>query len=275
MQGVEYDFSEDLDGDKLMNNLSWLGRGGDIMDLAVRQQEEDNDDDDDEESSYPRKKKRKSLIIDGGGVAVGDDEGFLSERSLRRALPEISQTLRNWTMHGQNLGHMVDEYKRKSRTMPVKDQLRIGNFFNMASSVLDTIGSMTENTILNSVQFVKGGLMGDSSIERTGTDMSNPPPIQLAPTPLNMTHYSARYEDRSSDRNVIIPGQTYNQLMYSGDFPVYPTGVQLRHNPNKENVDFAYDSDAGNTSEDDQSENDNLRDSSGEGTASDSNGSYV
>ena len=26
VQGVEYDFSEDLDGDKLMNNLSWLGR---------------------------------------------------------------------------------------------------------------------------------------------------------------------------------------------------------------------------------------------------------
>ena len=52
VQGVEYDFSEDLDGDKLMNNLSWLGRGGDIMDLVARQQEED-DDDDDEESSYP------------------------------------------------------------------------------------------------------------------------------------------------------------------------------------------------------------------------------
>ena len=49
MQGVEYDFSEDLDGNKLMNNLSWLGRGGDIMDLAAHQQE----DDDDEESSYP------------------------------------------------------------------------------------------------------------------------------------------------------------------------------------------------------------------------------
>ena len=53
MQGVEYDFSEDLDGDKLMNNLSWLGRGGDIMDLAARQQEEEEDDNNDEESSYP------------------------------------------------------------------------------------------------------------------------------------------------------------------------------------------------------------------------------
>ena len=68
VQGVEYDFSEDLDGDKLMNNLSWLGRGGDIMDLVGRQQEED---DDDKESSYPPRK-----IIGGGG---GGDEEFLSE----------------------------------------------------------------------------------------------------------------------------------------------------------------------------------------------------
>ena len=63
--------------------------------------------------------------------------------------------------------------------------------------------------------------------------------------------------------------------MYSGNFPVYPTGVQLRHNPNKENVDFAYDSNAGNMNEDDQSENEDLRDSLDEGTASDSDGSYV
>ena len=67
----------------------------------------------------------------------------------------------------------------------------------------------------------------------------------------------------------------YSKWMYSGNFPVYPTGVQLRHNPNKENVDFAHDSDAA-MSEDDQSENEDLRDSSGEGsTASDSDGSYV
>ena len=128
MQGVEYDFSEDLDGDKLMNNLSWLGRGGDIMDLVARQQQEEDDDHEDEvedeESSYPpppqKKAPQKSLIVGGGSVAVGGDEEFLSERSLRKALPEITQTLSNWTIHGQNLGHMVDEYKRKSRTMPVK-----------------------------------------------------------------------------------------------------------------------------------------------------------
>ena len=187
MQGVDYEFSEDLDGDKLMNNLSWLGRGNDIMDL-VHQQQVVNDEveDDDEESSYPppsKKVLRKSSSLMGGGSVMTVDEEFLSERSLRRALPEMSQTLRNWTMHGQNLGHMVDEYKRKSRTMPIKDRLRIGNFSNTASSVLDTIGNMTENTILNSIQFVKGGLRGGSSIERTGTDMSNPPPFSWRPLP--------------------------------------------------------------------------------------------
>ena len=271
VQGVEYDFSEYLDGNKLMNNLSWLGRGGDIMDLAACQ---DDDDDDNDDSSYPPPKKaRKSQIVGGGGGGGGDDEEFLSEQSLRKALPEISQMLSNWTIHRKNLGHMVDEYKRKSQTMPVKKRLQIGNFFNTASNVLDMIGSMTKNTILNSVQFIKGGLRGGSSIERTGSDMSNPPPVHLAPTPLNMTHYLAWYED--CDRNIIIPPKMYSKLMYSGNFPVYPTGIQLRHNPNKENVDFAYDSDAGNMSEDDQSENEDLRDSSGEGTALDSDGSYI
>ena len=60
VQSVEYDFSEDLDGDKLMNNLSWLGRGGDIMDLAARQQEEEEEEDD-EESSYPPRKKEGKI----------------------------------------------------------------------------------------------------------------------------------------------------------------------------------------------------------------------
>ena len=149
------------------------------MDL-VRQQKYNNEDevvedDDDDESSYPSPQKKTRKII-GGAMPAGDEE-FLSERSLRKALPEISQTLRNWTVHGQNLGHMADEYKRKSRTMPVKKRLQIGNFFNTASNVLDTIGSMTENTILNSVQFVEGNILkGGSSIERTGSDMSNPPP---------------------------------------------------------------------------------------------------
>ena len=162
--------------------------------------------------------------------------------------------------------------------MPIKKHLQIGNFFNMASNMLDMIGSMTENTILNSVQFVKGkrGIMGGSSIERSDTDLSNHSPLNLPPTPLNMTHYSAKYTNQGPlDRNVLIPGETYNELMYSGHFPVYPTGVQLRHNPSRNNVDFAYDSDEGKTSEDDENGSEDLQNSSGEAESSDSNGSYV
>ena len=114
VQGVNYEFSEDLDGDKLMNNLSWLGRGNDIMDLVHQQQVVEGEDEDEESSYPPPKKVRKSSSLVGGGSVMTVDEEFLSERNLRRALPEMSQTLRNWTMHGQNLGHMVDEYKRKS-----------------------------------------------------------------------------------------------------------------------------------------------------------------
>ena len=184
MQGVDYDFqeNEDLDGDKLLNNLSWLGKSGDIMNLVQMQSEDDDndeDDDDDEdggESTYPSKKKKKK-ILGGGGAISGCDNEFLSECSLQKALPDITQMLSNWTVHGQNLGRMVDSYKKKSRTMPIKKRLQIGNFFNTASNMLDTMGSMTENTILNSVQFVKGkrGIMGGSSIEHSDTDLSNHP----------------------------------------------------------------------------------------------------
>ena len=173
------------------------------MDLVCQQEynnEDEVEDDDDDESSYPSPPQKKTRKIIGGAMLPAGDKEFLSERSLRKALPEISQTLRNWTVHGQNLGHMVDEYKRKSRTMPLKKRLQIGNFFNTASNVLDTIGSMTENTILNSIQFVEGNVLkGGSSIEHTGSDMSNPPPIHLAPTPLNMTSYSAKVR-RSFER---------------------------------------------------------------------------
>ena len=289
VQRVDYDFreNEDLDGDKLLNNLSWLGKSGDIMNLVQMQSEDDDDDggdEDDDESTYPppsKKTRKEKKNLSGGGVISGCNDEFLNERSLRKALPDITQTLSNWTVHGQNLGHMADSYKKKSRTMPIKKRLQIGNFFNTASNVLDTIGSMTENTILNSVQFVKGGkgIMGSSSIERSDTDLSNHPPINLPPTPLNMTRYSAKYTSQGPlNRNVLVPGETYNELMYSGRFPVYPVGVQLRHNPNRNNVDFAYDSDKGNTSEDDDEDgSESLGNSSGEAESSsdDSDGSYV
>ena len=94
-----------------------------------------------------------------------------------------------------------------------------------------------------------------------------------------MTRYSAKYTSQGPlDRNVLVPGETYNELMYSGHFPVYPIGIQLRHNPKRNDVYFAYDSDKGNTSEDDDEDgSESLRNSSGEAKSSsdDSDDSYV
>ena len=65
VQRVNYDFREnkDLDGDKLLNNLSWLGKNSDIMNLAQMQSEDDDDDggdeDDDDASTYPPPSKKR------------------------------------------------------------------------------------------------------------------------------------------------------------------------------------------------------------------------
>ena len=86
VQGVDYDFreNEDLDGDKLLNNLSWLGKSSDIMNLVQMQSEDDDDDDDGGESTYPSKKKK---ILGGGGAISECDNEFLSECSLRKGPP--------------------------------------------------------------------------------------------------------------------------------------------------------------------------------------------
>ena len=245
LQSVNYRFDDDMDGDRLVTNLSWLGRSGELMKMVADNDNED-DDEDDEDSTYPptttKTRKRRKVIGGGATTMASEDTDYMSERSLRKALPDISQIMRNWTVHGQNLGDVVDSYVRNSRTMPIKKRLKIGNFLNTASNVLDTIGSMTENTIINSVQFRRGGVRGGGIIGHQGTHSQNYPPSvllkDLPATEDNVSRYTARYVDRSIDRNVIVPGETFNEIMYSGQFPVHPQGVQLAHNPQKVNVDF-------------------------------------
>ena len=293
LQSVDYRFDDDMDGDRLVTNLSWLGRSGELMKMVADNVEdnEDDDDDDDEDSTYPPTtgtRKRRKVI--GGAIMTKEDNDYMSERSLRKALPDISQIMRNWTVHGQNLGDVVDSYVRNSRTMPIKKRLKIGNFLNTASNVLDTIGSMTENTIINSVQFRRGGVRGGGGgiIGHQGTHSQNYPPSvllkDLPATEDNVSRYTARYVDRSIDRNVIVPGETFNEIMYSGQFPVHPQGVQLAHNPQKVNVDFhrGYDDDDDGSSLGESDEELKGVDSSGELTSSssssddeDSESSYV
>ena len=297
LQSVDYRFDDDMDGDRLVTNLSWLGRSGELMKMVADNVEdnEDDDDEDDEDSTYPPTtgtRKRRKVI--GGAtttttIMANEDNDYMSERSLRKALPDISQIMRNWTVHGQNLGDVVDSYVRNSRTMPIKKRLKIGNFLNTASNVLDTIGSMTENTIINSVQFQRGGVRGGGGIiGHQGTHSQNYPPSvllkDLPATEDNVSRYTARYVDRSIDRNVIIPGETFNKIMYSGQFPVHPQGVQLAHNPQKVNVDYhrGYDDDDDGSSLGGSDEELKGVDSSGELTSSssssddeDSESSYV
>ena len=39
------------------------------------------------------------------------EEVIPDERDLRCALPDMENTLKNWTLHGQNLGKMVTNYR--------------------------------------------------------------------------------------------------------------------------------------------------------------------
>ena len=98
-------------------------------------------------------------------------------------MPEMENKLANWTLHGQNLGNMSKNYKRQYRHLPPDHRRELGQFFNMTWAVLDTLGSMTENSILRSVQFNNrpAGLRG----------VDNAPQPMLPPTEYNLSRHVA------------------------------------------------------------------------------------
>ena len=81
----------------------------------------------------------------------------MHEHELHHAFLEMSNTLSNWTLHRQNLGSMLSNYHSQGRNLKISQRHKLAHFFNMTSNILDTFGSMTENTILKSVEFIKGG----------------------------------------------------------------------------------------------------------------------
>ena len=122
----DYAFKKDeMNGTDLMRNLRWLGQSNKIMKLANNNSDNDSSDhdvvdlEDDNNSDeggelighgvqpIPTTKKRRKKIH------VDDD------RIRRRAMPEMDTTLSNWTMHGQNLGKMLRNYKRQYRDLPL------------------------------------------------------------------------------------------------------------------------------------------------------------
>ena len=103
----------------------------------------------------------------------------------------MNNTLCNWTLHGQNLGDMLRNNKKQYRNLRTDHRREFGHFFNMMSDVLDTIGSMTKNTILRSVNFENNEsryhrvpLLGSGGNE-------NAPQPKLPPMDTNLSRYIA------------------------------------------------------------------------------------
>ena len=61
----------------------------------------------------------------GGGCCKGEDDS-IGERELQKALPEMTQTLKNWTVHGQCLGDMIECYRRNNRDYTPKKGVKLG-----------------------------------------------------------------------------------------------------------------------------------------------------
>ena len=79
-----------MNGTNLMKNLNWIGKMNNMLNKVV-----DNDD---------------GGVLIGGGIDNRHHHAIY-EHELRKALPEMTKTLKNWTLHGQCLGDMVECYK--------------------------------------------------------------------------------------------------------------------------------------------------------------------
>ena len=110
----DYAFKKDeMNSTDLMRNLCWLGQSNKIMKFANNSDGNSDHDvvdlveeDDNSEGELigcgvqPSPKKRKKIRVDDN------------------RMPEMDNTLSNWTLHGQNLGKMLGNYKRQYRDLP-------------------------------------------------------------------------------------------------------------------------------------------------------------
>ena len=166
-----------MNGTRLIKNLRWLGKSNELMDLIGSICDQDHDDE---------------IVVGGGWVKTkkkshqrqSDD---FDDRALKKAIPEMNSMLSNWTLHGQNLGGMLLSYKKQYCNLQQSQRRELGHFFNTASAVLDTISSMTENSILRSMKF--GGDEDQPSKSLISRGMDNAPPAPLLPTNHNMSRY--------------------------------------------------------------------------------------
>ena len=211
---VNYEFKKDeMCGMDLIKNLHWLGKSNQLMKLV--------DDDSSDEFEYDEANEEdtsesSSTELVGRGIhchGVRKQKNVLDdEQNIQRAMPKMDCTLSNWTLHGQNLGKMLRNYKRQYRDLSPNQCRELGHFFNTKLAVLDTIGNMTENSILHSVQFDKMPL--------TGGGYDNAPQLQLPPTDINLSRYAAFFPDYQLDNgNVLEPNPTFGSAIFSLEYP--------------------------------------------------------
>ena len=277
-----------MKGGDLMKNLRWLGQFGRLRTLLDRDADEANDecgDNDDEDAEDGEVQQRSGDLIGGGPPRKRQCRNnnnasykFEEERNIRRAMPEMEGTLGNWTLHGQNLGTMLKNYKRQYRHLPPSHRRELGQFFNTTSTVLDTIGSMTENAILRSVQFEGNNHDGGGL---TGGGMDNAPQPKLPPTKYNLSRYVAFFPDYQLDNGNMLRTNDDVDDIFSTDYPPCPDGLKLRENPEIPNHDKVYSTDNNSSTEDSllfssSEDNNNEHDALSNVDDSDSkHGSYV
>ena len=223
-----------MNGGDLICNLRWLGNSGKLMKLVKVQSissdkdECDNDNDADTDKGYGQD---NDLV--GHGVPLRGfcrkRDSFEEDRNIHCALPEMDNTLSNWTLHGQNLGKMLRNYKRQYRNLPSDHCRELGHFFNTTSAVLDTIGSMTENSILHSVQFFDN--KEPMSTTLTSGGMDNAPQLKIPPTDINLLSYVAFFPNYQLDNgNVLKPNPTFGVAILLSDYPPYSDVQKLCEN---------------------------------------------
>ena len=157
---------------QLIRNLNWLGRTNDLFKkIEIEENDSSSVDEIDEDEEVNEERKKSKLLGHGSSLRKKsrDNSDTVNERELRHALPEMNNTLSNWTLHGQNLGSMLANYKAQRRNMKKKRRSKLAHFFNTTSNILDTIELVTENTILRSIKFNKdlvGGSMEKKKASR-------------------------------------------------------------------------------------------------------------
>ena len=226
--GINYSFKPDeMKGGDLMKNLRWLRQFGHLRTLLDRDADEVNDecgDNDNDNEDAEEVQQRSGDLIGGGPPRKRQHHNdasykFEEERNIRRAMPEMEGTLGNWMLHGQNLGTMLKNYKRQYRHLPPNHRRELGQFFNTTATVLDTIGSMTENAILQSVQFEGNNRDGGGL---TGGGMDNAPQPKLPPTKYNLSRYVAFFSDYQLDNGNVLRTNDDADEIFSTDYPLSP-----------------------------------------------------